>query len=205
MSQSDASIVCTILAAISASAVSLAIVAWLVRSIINHWLSKDIEVFKATLQHEKNTEIEKLRSDLGRMALEHEVKFNQLHNKVFVIIARLYKLIVLTQRTMKGYFEPLDPRIAPSEDERFTVAFTAWSNLNTFFMDHEIYFDKHTCEALQNYLLELRLLFVDFQAKKYATNNKPGWEQLWANLNTNADNLKRNLEDVFRKKIGVEP
>lgn len=61
-----------------------------------HFLDKDIEIFKNKMRHEKNIEVEKLRAELNKFALEHQVKFNQLHIKVFVTIARLYRLIVAT-------------------------------------------------------------------------------------------------------------
>lgn len=204
MPHSNASLFWTILTAISASAVSLAVVAWLVRSIITHWLSKDIEVFKATLQHAKNSEIEKLRAELGRMTLEHQVKFSQLHTKVFDTIAHLYKLIAKTQRAMASFLTPVVTASTPPERERGQAAVDSWHALVIFFREHEIYFDKETCAMMEHYLQELKKLHIDFQNKQFAHSHVMEWNRIWEELTGNVQSLKQKLADNFRGKIGIE-
>ncbi len=204
MPQINSSMVWTVLTAISTSAVLLAFVAWLVRSVITHWLSKDIEQFKMTMKYEKDIEIERLKGQLKKMTAEHEIMFNQLHTKVFATIARLYKLIVVTQMAMGEYFAILRYSDSPSEEERGKVAIDAWNSLNSFFRAHEIYFDKNTCKVVNEYLKGLHDLVIDFQTRKDEKNYAKKWSEVWNKLNGEMENLKRSLEDSFRSKIGVE-
>jgi hypothetical protein len=56
-------IITTIVAAIGGSAVLVAVLGWLARSIIVHLLSKDIEVFKTNLQVESQRELAHLKAE----------------------------------------------------------------------------------------------------------------------------------------------
>lgn len=81
----------------------------------------------------------------------------------------------------------------------------ALGSLKMFFRIHEIYFDKKICEAISDYIRELQLLFVDFRVKQLVPkNNIQEWEKVWENINNNINMLKSDMEDSFRKKIGVE-
>ena len=205
MPQSNGSMFWTILTTVSASAVSLVAVAWLVRSIVTHWLSKDIESFKTAMQHANVREIEKLRADLNHLALEHQVKFSQLHAKVFETIAHLYKLIAQTQRTMAVYLVPLVLAGAPSEVERGNAAADSWEKLAVFFHEHEIYFDKETCGMINQYLEKLRKLHIEFQHRQHSTKGQTmEWGRIWDELTGEVDVVKKRLADNFRSKIGIE-
>lgn len=48
-----------------------AILAWLIRSLVTHFLSKDVESYKLQLQSEAATELEKLKHQLRLVAAEH--------------------------------------------------------------------------------------------------------------------------------------
>ena len=215
-----------VLTAISSSSVAIGAVAWLIRRLLGQWLDKEMqehtsalekdterfkvelgkeaEQFRQRLQHEKDLEIEKLRAELGRVTMEHQVRFNQLHTKRFAVIVRLYKLITHTQRTMADYFAPFVPAGSPPEAERGKIAAEAWRKLNIFFRDYEIFFDKETCRVMNQYLNELRKLHIDFQNKQYAQSHVAHWNGIWDTLNKEVIELKRALADSFRKKIGVE-
>ena len=215
------------LTAISSSSVAIVAVAWLIRRLLGQWLDKemqehanalqkdaerfkvdlgkDAEQFKQKLQHEKDLEIEKLRAELSRVSVEHEVRFSQLHTKRFAVIVRLYKLITHSQRTMADYFAPFVPNGALPEQERGKKAAEAWLTLNLFFRDNDIFLDKETCKVIAQYLKELRALHVDFQQKQYAKSHIEKWNAIWEKMNAEVRVIKQNLADNFRKKLGVEP
>lgn len=68
-----------IIASVSGSAVLMGAVAWLIRSLVVHVLSEDLESFKTKLQS---------------AALEHQVRFTRLHENRASIIAELYSKLV---------------------------------------------------------------------------------------------------------------
>jgi hypothetical protein len=202
----EVEMVSTILTALGASALALAVIGWLVRSIITHWLSKDIEQFKTTIKYEKDIEIERLRVELSKMAAEHQIRFQQLHTKVFATIARLYRLIATTQMEMGAYFSISTEAGGLTEEQRGRKAMEAWNTLNSFFRAHEIYFDKGTCKAVNEYLGEFYGMVIDFQSRKIEKGKYiEKWKKVWDKLNNDMETLKRGLEDSFRAQIGVKP
>ena len=227
MHPNESSLWWLVLEAISASAISIAAVAWLIQRLLSQWLAreqtehaaglqresdrfktdleKEAERFRTGLEHENNTEIEKLRADLGRLSLEHQTRFDTLHSKQFEVIVELYKLIVRTQRTMGSYLAPFVPTGSKPEVERGKEAAEAWNVLSTFFNENEIYLDAETCVTMHTYLDELKKLHFDFQQKGYSLSFVAQWNVIWDKLNGNIVALKNTLADAFRKKIGVTP
>jgi hypothetical protein len=70
--------------------------AWLIRSLIQHFLSKDLEKFRLELTIQHDIALERAKSDLQRLFREHEIRFSHLHEKRAEIIAELYQLTVET-------------------------------------------------------------------------------------------------------------
>ena len=75
-------------------AVLLAVVAWLIRSLIRHLLSKDIERYKFDLKREADKELALIKAALNIEALTYQIRFSKLHDRRADIIERLYKKIV---------------------------------------------------------------------------------------------------------------
>ncbi len=59
----------TILTAILATGVGAGILAYLIRTLITHWLDKDIESYKARLAAEHAQELERHKAELARSSL----------------------------------------------------------------------------------------------------------------------------------------
>ena len=61
----------------------LAAVAWLIRSILKHFLEKDIEIYKQSL-----------KAEYDKALIEHDTMFRNLHAKRADVIAQLYSQFV---------------------------------------------------------------------------------------------------------------
>ena len=72
------------------TAIAIAAIGWLVRSLIGHFLSKDVESFKQRLQSESTVELERLRHSLRLIASEREKQVHLLHERRAEVIAELY-------------------------------------------------------------------------------------------------------------------
>jgi hypothetical protein len=79
---------------IVSSAILIGAIAWLARSLIGHFLTRDVEKFKHQLSTASELEKEKLRNDLRRIAYEHEVTFSKLHTERAEIIKMTHSLLV---------------------------------------------------------------------------------------------------------------
>src|SRR5437870_3294692 len=81
----------------------IAALAFLGRSIILHWLGKDIELHKARLSADAQLAIEAFKGELSRESLEHQVRFQALHANQVTAIEDLYVKLVETRYTMEAF------------------------------------------------------------------------------------------------------
>ena len=87
----------TALVALGGSAMLVAAVAWLARSIIDQFLSKDLERFKSELASASSLSAERTRHELALAAQEKGLLLTKLHEKRAQVIAELYGLLVEAQ------------------------------------------------------------------------------------------------------------
>ena len=80
--------------------IAVTALAWLTRSLLTHWMSKDIERHKAQLASQNKLKIEKLRAELTRQTLEHEVQFRRVDERVAEHLAQAYFDFMRTCRAM---------------------------------------------------------------------------------------------------------
>jgi hypothetical protein len=80
----------TILTTFLASSASATVVVFLSKSLLKLWLDKDLEAYRAQLGRESAREVEQLRAQLQRVAVEHEVRFSRLHAKRTSVIATIF-------------------------------------------------------------------------------------------------------------------
>lgn len=71
-------------------AILLAVIGFLCRSIISHWLSKDVDRFKERLHAEHEAEAAKMSHTLELAQLEHEIRFSRVYEKRFLKIEELH-------------------------------------------------------------------------------------------------------------------
>jgi hypothetical protein len=90
-----------ILASTAIQAIRLAALAFLARSIILHWLGKDIEGFKTMVRTNAQRIIEEFQAPLAREARDHQVRFESLRHKRAEAIDTLYEKLVRARYTME--------------------------------------------------------------------------------------------------------
>jgi hypothetical protein len=94
-----------VLVALGGNATLLLVLGFLARSLLQTWLAKDVERFKAGLQREASSELERLKCELRSQAdvsieqlksrlqqaiIEHQVRFSRLHERRAEAIEQLY-------------------------------------------------------------------------------------------------------------------
>ena len=83
----------TILLAIGGNTALLAVLAWLAKSLIGGWMSKDLERHREQLKRETETALIDRRHDLEKLAQEHALKATELQTRRAAVIAEIYGLL----------------------------------------------------------------------------------------------------------------
>jgi hypothetical protein len=206
----------------------LAVIAWLIKTVINSKLANDAEVFRVQLkadadkelesfriglQANTDVEIERLRSALQITAEEQKVRFTRLHEKRGIVIARVYKLIVEAADASlvfvhSGSWEETSKR--SEEFHKLEVKFTA---IATYFETSRIYLPERVCASLEATLKAIRIPYI-----KAFTYTLVGQLTNQAQINERNEALqsavlafereipaaKKALEDEFRNLLGVK-
>ena len=92
-----------ILAITAVQGALIAALAFLARSIVVHWLGKDLELHKSRLSADAQVAVEAFKGELSREALEHQVRFQSLNGNQVAAIEALYVKLVETRYTMEAF------------------------------------------------------------------------------------------------------
>lgn len=186
-----------VITSVLGSGVLLGAVAWLVRSLMLHLLSKDLESFKGQLQ---------------LAAFEHQVRFSQLHERRASILAELYSKVVQLHRTASSFVHWYQSANDADKKRRLKLLWQAADEYVGYFEQHRIYFDETTCakvDSLNDALSKATsVLAVIAEEREYlaVTDEQifDEWKKAVAVLDMDAPKLKKSLEDCFRQILGVE-
>lgn len=124
--------------------VLLAVLAFLARSVIVHWLGKDLEKFKADLNSGAALALERFKAQLERDAREHEVRFADLHARRAEAIATVHASLVGARRTMRSLVNTWS---ADNRDD-FSEAWEEFRELRHLFALNRIYLPEALCTQL---------------------------------------------------------
>jgi hypothetical protein len=200
-----------IITAIGGSAVLFGAMAWLVRSVINHFLSKDLEKFKLNLQRESQQELMRLQSSLQLVELEHQIRFSELHERRAEIIAELYSRAVGLYRAASAFVKLYQSLNEVKNRENIKSLWNAADKFRNYFDKHRIYFNENTCttidsfnEALSKACSNLIVFIQDAPALSLtAAQIWDEWNKAMALMEGDVPKIRKSLEESFRKILGV--
>ncbi len=180
---------------------------WLLRALFQQLLRRDIENFKATLQLDHNIQLEKLKSDLGRIAFETQTRFTSLHHKRAELLAEFYKRLVQTERIYQTFVTRAAPNAEPISDgeskDTLRLAGLMWE----FFEENRIYFDASLADAIFALYQEFNAVWANamFAQVSDGLNQDQklnAWTRSWASVSRKVPELRRDIETAFRAMLG---
>jgi hypothetical protein len=194
------------------SAIAIAALAWLARSIITQWLSKDVESYKNQLQAQSNMALERLRSDLQILADRRNIEYSRIHEKRLEIISDLAGKIRVFHERVSAYVAPWEPAGGPTKEERRKLAGNALLEFNNYFLPRKFFLPKDTAEKIEAFRTALSKVTADFMIyveQESARDRDPDknldvWIQADEYTSKQAPVLLADLEDDFRKILGIE-
>jgi hypothetical protein len=205
---------------VGGGAALLAATAWLVRSIISQFLSKDIEKFKFDLKRESDQEVEFLKSSLAKevetlksslstQVQKNQIRFSILHKRRVELIEELYYKIIdletsatLITREIADYNE--DDKDLKFRADKFIDEFLA---LNSFMCRNTLYFPSEISGKIHEFNYPEFNLSLDIN---YASRSEDvsksidAFEKNRKAFNSLNSTIKKIIETEFRAFLGVE-
>lgn len=200
-----------ILTAIGQTAVIVAAGAWVLRALISHLFTRNVESYRSQIALAASKEIEEYKGLLNRLAHEHTTTYAVLQTKRSEAIAELYRLIVEAEIRIEFFLTPQQPSNAETPEERHRSAFSALRELYWFSRRHRIYFSPKLCDALDRlwhamhgpadeaaFGIVVPTVFPDEQAE-----NRKQQIQAWIRFRNEVPIAIQEVEAEFRRLLGV--
>jgi hypothetical protein len=181
----------------------LSISAWLSRRIIIHFLDKDLDKYKAGLKAAYDSKLEEIKTGHVIAELEHEIRFRNLHEKRFELIAELYSRLDDTHRSMQRYTQIMTEAGDLPEQDRCTQAAEKYNAMQEFYSRHKIFFTHDECERIDEYTRLLLHAHIDFSCRKLADSEIQTWISVRKKMDNEIDGLRKTIQDKFRNRLGI--
>jgi hypothetical protein len=113
-----------IFGALGGAAFFIGIAAWITKTIISRQLSLELERYKNELKDKADRELERVRTEGKMRALEHEVRFRKLHEKVAESVATVFLAMSKLHSSLSEFAFCLEnePERRPEAGKRLTQA-----------------------------------------------------------------------------------
>jgi len=200
----------SLLVAFGGNAALLLVLGFLGRSLISTFLAKDVEGFKANLQTTLTKDVERFRADLQQAAVEHEVRFSELHEKRAEVLAELYKLLVAAYW---GVSEFTSASQSAQADRRaqYLAAHDSIATYFRFFDQHRIWLPPELCAPLEEFARQLRTptirlgIYISIERPTESTlrDQLDAWIKASEVVSTDVPRLREAIESEFRKLLGA--
>jgi hypothetical protein len=138
----------------------------LIRSLVSHLLSKDVEAFKRDLQSKADGELERLRYSLRLTAAEHENRVALLQSRRAEVIAEVYALMVDFLDAAREAF--CSGKAAPATQD---AVWRIGSNLRISFNKNQIYFSPRVSLKVRDFLDEINVSGMEYSLTRGSSSN----------------------------------
>lgn len=169
----------------------LGAVAYLIKSLTNHLLNKDVERLKIELK--STLEIEKIR-------------YSFLQQKRVDVIAKAYSFLAKFEKSMRDLMALFQPVGELSENEKAKIAAKDGNDFLDYYNENRIYFNKETCLVFDEINEKYKKAWIDFQFKdkiKAEKREDDLYLKSWRTVSEEIPKLREKIEDDFRKIMGV--
>lgn len=194
---------------IGSQATLLAALAYLIKALLSHRLTRDVETFKAQLKSDADVTIERLKSSLQMTAMEHQVRFSKLHEKRASVVTDLYALFVTAYWAAHTYHQWAEFAGGPTEEEQARDAWQALHTAYRFFETNRIYLSETLADECDLFFKRAKTLTISAQyfsavpnktehvAKLAFDARREGLEA----FQTDFPDMRKRLDHEFKKLI----
>ena len=161
------------------------IAALLARSIVSMWLSKNVERYRAALKDENARAIEGLRHALGMQALEHEVRFRNMHEVQAKVIAEVYQCLYDLHLKVRQYVSPIDYAHEPDKDGKLALVAKSDEHFKNLFYPRGLFFPEDVAKRIDDFHLRLYNIVDEFsegRRKQKEGTNTMYWSAAWESI-----------------------
>lgn len=203
----------SILENIGITGIIVGAISYLAKSITDNLFSKKLTEHQTDLEKQNHRYLERFKTSLQIEAKERELQFSKLHQKRAEVIENLYQLIVDASFFVKSFLSPLTLPHEPNKEEKAKIAFEKLWEMTNYYDRNRIYFEKELCDVLDKFINDIReparkfksaLRYEDSLYKELLLKLDEIWDQSWDKFTQEVEPAKAELENEFRRILGVK-
>jgi len=165
---------------------------WLIREIFKQILSKDVEKFK---------------NDLELKSIEFKIKYEKLHTERAEVIKEIYKKISKTFQSMHSYVNIAQWSGEPNQEQKAKNAAEMANDLVSYYEENKIFFEEEVDFEIDKLMKEFKEVWLTYSLSKslkpHSDESMKEWDKAWKKINEDVPNVKKIIENKFRKIIGI--
>lgn len=190
------------------SSVLLASVGWLTKSIVSHYLTKDVEIYKQKIKYDLERELEEFKYKLQIEAQQKHIMFTKLHEKRAEILVILYEKVQRVQSFALGFAGSLLFCTGNIREERSVQACNASKELIQFYNSNRIYFPETVEIALHELVEMVYGIIQEYDASCILPDNKKKFEEKFSqSISENSkmfSSINKMIEHEFKVLLGAD-
>jgi len=165
---------------------------WLIKNILDQILKKDVANFK----HE-----------LERQTIEFKIRYEKLHAERAEVIKEIYKKISKTFRSLHSYVNIAQWSGEPSQEEKAKAAAQSANELVEYYEENRIFLEEEVAIEIDTLMKEFKDVWLTYNLSKslqpHSDESIKAWDKAWKKINEEVPNVKKIIENKFRKIIGI--
>ena len=122
-----------ILGSIAANAVVLAVLGYLLKSLLSHWLDKDIKNFKTEVEASAKKAVASYQSELEKERIRLQISYGGIFEKQANSILELFRLSVEFEKRVQSATHAAD-----NKSQEYEEFIQCWRNLIAFYEDNKV-------------------------------------------------------------------
>ncbi len=182
------------------------------KSIVTHYLDKDVEGYKLILKAENDFEVEKFKHKLEKATAEHKVRFEKLHEHRDYVIATLYSRIVEFYQAIGRFFDTSILLEQHEIEEEAKLLWRAVDSFRNFSEKNRIYFSEDICKRIDKLCEAVDeptgslVVATEYSGMDGYDSNKliALWQEARDVLAGDIKMILKALENDFRELLGVD-
>lgn len=197
----------TILATILATVASAVLLAYLSRTLLSHWLDKDLAAYKANLSAAYSRELEQHKASLAHASNERQGRFTRLHDRRARIIARVYAKLEQVHWAVREWTRTLRAGQRRDLSKLRDSALGARSDFLEYSSRNTIWLDRSICDAIHDIISQLDQPTYDFMVDvddKGFPNDRKAWLAASEKLTKDIPKARQAMAGRFRTILGVD-
>jgi hypothetical protein len=177
-------------------AVLLGLVGWLIRSLFNKYIEKDLSRFK---------------DGLARESKERETKFAILQTRRAEVVETLYHNLINYLASVEKLLNPMGYEGDPDKKVQLDNVGKAQADFGQFYLQNKIFFSHNVCEGIDSLFHTLRPSVSKFGLALAMSEKHPelhhdkfkAWDEGWAHMQEIVPPILGAIELDFRELLGV--